>query len=152
MKIIVRKSDNVVIYGTDDNNTTIEVVDNNLVINGDVIATNVNESDYDLVTAEDEQLPTPFYVGYTTYIYSSGFSWSADYSSWNLKTHDCLKTLESQYSAKSEDPSYSPEERSAFLDYVVQCIAAWNVIYIPPTFEYPCPPDETFPFYPSCSL
>lgn len=150
MKIIVRKSDNVVIYGTNDNNTTIEVIDNNLVINGDVIATNVNEGDYDLVTAEDENLPTPFYVGYTTY--SSGFSWSSEYSTWNLKTHDCLKTLESQYIAKSEDTSYSEAERIAFLSYVDECILAWETTYLPPTFEYPCPPDELFPFYPSCSL
>lgn len=151
MKIITRKSDSVIIYGTNDNSTTIEVIDGNLLINGDVIATNVSESDYDLIENTGQDLRTPFYVGYMTYI-NGVFNYSSSYIAWNSKTHNCLDILIYQYYQKSEDDSYSEYEREQFRTYAMELEPIVAIQYLEPTFEYPCPPDELFPFYPLCSL
>lgn len=162
MKVIVRKSDSVVIWGTDDNDAIVKVVDNNLVINDQVIATDVNESEYDLIEDNSITLIQPFFVGYVTYtktwgaiirlFTSSGkFNYTEEYNIWNLKTHNCLSVIKDEYFAKSENPIYSKEEREEFLKYSGYCSLLGNIQYLSPTFEYPCPPDELFPFYPQCS-
>lgn len=151
MKIIVRKSDTIVIWGTNNNDTIVEVIDNNLVIDGQVIATNVNESEYDLVEDSSVNLIEPFFVGNVVY-YTGTFAYSTEYQLWNVKTHDCLQEIRGIYYIKSQDPQYSVEERQAFSDYYHELDVLINISHLPPTFEYPCPPDESFPYYPSCSL
>lgn len=151
MKIIVRTSDNVVIYGTNDNTTTIEVVNNNLLINGVVIATNVNESEYDLIEDYNQSLIEPFYVGSVVY-YTGTFAYSTEFQLFLEKTHNCLSEVRDIYYLKSQDPQYSPEEKQSFIDYYTELDSINNIAILPPTFEYPTPPDEMFPYYPSCSL
>ena len=150
MKIIVRKLDSIIIYGTNDNATTIDVVDNDLVIDGQVIATNVNEFDYDLIENTGQDLIEPFYVGYTTYT-NGVFAYTESYLLFNTKTHNCLITLSEEYTVKANDPAYTDEERIAFEEYVQTLNVVSQSEYLQPVFEYPCPPDELFPFYPKCS-
>jgi hypothetical protein len=150
MKIIVRKSDNVVIYGTNNNDTTIEVVDNNLIIDGQVIATDVTEDNFELVSDPTINLISPFFVGYVAWI--GTFTYTEQYQLFNVKTHNCLQEVRSAYYLKSQDPNYSVEERTAFKEYEESLEPLINTTYLEPTFLYPCPPDEIFPYYPSCSL
>jgi hypothetical protein len=150
MKIIVRKSDNVIIYGTNDNDTIIEVVDGNLLIDGQVIATDVKQEDYDLIESPLMNLIEPFFVGYI--LWDDGFFYTQEYIDFNINAHRCLLQIQDVYYAKSTDPEYTPEERQSFADYCESLGVYITQTYLEPTFMYPCPPDEIFPYYPPCSL
>jgi hypothetical protein len=150
MKIIVRKLDSVIIYGTNDNETNIEVIDNNFVVNGNIVATNVNEQNYDLIESPLQNLIDPFFVGYT--IWDDGFFYSQEYIDFNAKTHNCLQEVKDAYYLKSQDPQYSEEERQSFTDYCGVLDVEISVTYLNPAFVYPTPPDEMSPYIPSCSF
>jgi hypothetical protein len=149
MKIIVRKIDSVIIYGTNDNNTTIEVVDNNLEVNGQIIATDVNEENFELVSDPNIDLIDPFFVGYVAWI--GIFAYTEEYGKFNAKTHSCLQEIREAYYLKSIDPKYTTRERQSFVEYYTLLDGLISTTYLEPTFSYPCPPDEIFPYYPSCS-
>jgi hypothetical protein len=149
MKIIVRKADNVVIYGTNNNDTTIEVIDNNLVIDGQITATDVSESNFELVLEPAINLINPFFVGYVAWI--GAFVYTEQYQLFNVKTHNCLQEVRGIYYLKSQDPQYTEEERQSFVDYYTLLDDTINIAYLDPTFSYPVPPDEIFPYYPPCS-
>lgn len=150
MKILIRKSDSVVIWGTDNNAIVVEVIDNGLYIDGQLIATNVNEQNFQLIEEDGVNLINPFFIGYTNY--QNGFNYTNEYIFWNNKTHNCLLELTFQYEAKSEDILYTDEERIAFSEYVTALNYAFELQYLQPTFSYPTPPDEQFPFVPTCSI
>jgi hypothetical protein len=148
MKIIVRKSDNVVIYGTNNNDTSIEVIDNNLIIDGQIIATDVTEDNFELVSDPNIDLIDPFFVGYVAWI--GIFAYTEEYGKFNAKTHICLQEIRETYYLKSIDPKYTTEERESFVEYYTLLDEYVNTTYLDPTFSYPCPPDEVFPYYPPC--
>jgi hypothetical protein len=150
MKIIVRKADNVVIYGTNNNDTTIEVIDNNLIIDGQVIATDVTEDNFELVSDPMINLISPFFVGYVAWI--GTFAYTEQYQLFNVKTHSCLQEVRGIYYLKSQDPQYTEEERQSFVEYYTILDGFINISHLEPTFLYPCPPDEIFPYYPPCSI
>lgn len=150
MKIIIRKSDSVVIWGTDDNETIVELIDNNFVVNGQIVATDVDDSKYTLIEDINVVLIDPFFVGYVTY--NNEFQYTPEYIAWNNKTHNCLLQLTLEYDEKSEDIFYTDEERIAFAEYVQTLSYITLNEYIQPEFSYPTPPDEEFPFTPICSI
>jgi hypothetical protein len=149
MKIIVRKSDATIIWGTDNNNTEVVVSNNDLVIDGVVLATNVNSGEYELVSDTQSTLPSYFFVGYSVYV-NEVVSPSDEYILWNNKIHDCISTVQQEYIAKSLDEKYTKEERDAFFDYNLSLEELLEIEYIEPSFTFPCPPDEIFPYYPPC--
>jgi hypothetical protein len=149
MKIIVRKSDSIIIWGTNNNDIVVEVINNNLVIDGQVIATNINQADYDLIESPVMNLIDPFFVGYT--IWDDGFFYSEEYQKFNAETHICLQEIREVYYLKSQDPQYTEQERQSFVDYYTLLDEIYNITYLDPTFSYPVPPDEIFPYYPPCS-
>lgn len=149
MKIIVRKADSVIIYGTNNNQTTIEVINNNLVINGQIIATNINENNFELVEDDTIDLINPFFVGYTAWL--GYFEYTEEYQNFNSKTSSCLQKIREEYYLKSQDSQYSDEEKQSFVEYYTLLDNILNIEYLEPTFSYPIPPDESFPYYPNCS-
>jgi hypothetical protein len=149
MKIIVRKSDSVVIWGTNNNNSVIEVIDNNLIIDGQVIVTDVNEDNFELVDQPTLNLLDPFFVGYVSWV--GYLTYTETYQEFNSTTKNCLQEVRNNYYLKSQDTTYTQEEKQSFTDYYTLIDEILNIEYLDPTFSYPCPPDENFPYYPPCS-
>lgn len=150
MRIIVRDNDSIVIWGTNDNTTNVVVVNNQLRIDGKVVATNVQGNQYSLITVFDQVLIDPLYVGYVTYKDGS-FAYTLEYTNWLANTKNCLSNLITEYNLKAQDPSYTDQERIAFLGYADLCKIFWEKPYLSPSFYYPTPPDQTFPFVPACA-
>lgn len=151
MKVILKKSDSVVIWGTGNNNTRVELLGNNFVVDGKIIATGVNASNYELIEKENEELPSSFFVGYLKYV-EGVFSFTQKYTEFNNKTHNCLSQIKQEYLLKSESGDYNEEEKLSFKTYADEVGLLWSREFIEPEFVYPIPPDEMYPFIPVCSL
>lgn len=151
MKLIYRNTDSIIIWGTNDNETNVEVIDNNFVVNGSVVARGVDENNFTLVEDANVNLIDPFFVGYVLFV-NGVFEYTNEYTLWNEKTHNCISSLSVEYTDKSNDPQYTDEERAAFLEYVDALSLISSVEFIAPYFTYPTPPDEEFPYIPACSL
>ena len=136
MKLIIRKSDNVAIWGSDNNQTTVEVVDNKLVIDGVVIATGVDETNYTLVEEAERNLISPFFPGYVKYE-SEILSYTQQYLNMNEKFHSCTSTVYLEY--QDSHPEYADE-----------LLSILNIQYLEPSYQIPTPPDQDFPWYPNC--
>jgi hypothetical protein len=151
MKIILKKLDSVIVWGTNNNNTTVELIGDNFVVDGKIIATGVTASNYELIEKIDEELPSDFFVGYTEYK-EGVFNHTQNYILFNTKTHNCLTEIKEIYLFKSEDSVYNEEERLSFKTYADELDLFLSRKFIEPQFVYPIPPDETYPFIPTCSI
>jgi len=151
MKIIFRKSNNIVIWGTDNNSTQAELVDGNFIVDGQVVARGVNADNFELVEDLNSSLCTPFFVGYASYV-DGYLAPTEEYYSWNGKQKTCIQEVRLEYYLKSQDTQYTDEERQAFVDYYTLLDELNQTEFLDPTFSYPVPPDETFPYIPSCCL
>jgi len=148
MKILRKKDTNIVIFGTNNNSAQI-------VIDGPYITIDsvriYGLTDYDIIEDSNIQLPVPFFVGYQTFV-GGVFEFTPNYLTWNSKVFPCVKSVQDEYVAKSNDPSYSQQERDSFLEYAVSLNPIFNVPYIDPGFEVPFPPDEDIFWQPSCMI
>jgi hypothetical protein len=149
MKIIYRNSDNIVIWGTNDNNIQVEVINNDFLVDGVVVAKNVNENQFSLLEDNNEVLSNPFFVGYVTYV-NNYLTPTQSYLDWNLKIHNCITSVRNEYYNKSQNPEYSEKERASFVVYYSELDVIYNNTYIDPSWTFPCPPDEINPYYPPC--
>ena len=150
MKIIIRNSDKVLFWGTNNNNCEIEFTDNKFIVDGKVVLTNIKQTEYELIEDSAKQIPEDAFVGYVTY--TNVFEFTDEYLAFNTKTHNCLSTLRDEYYLKSQDDSYGEEERQNFSDYCGLLDIEKQVEHINPSFTYPIPPDSEFPFIPACSI
>ena len=92
MKLIYRNTDSIIIWGTNDNETNVEVIDNNFVVNGSVVARGVDENNFTLVEDANVNLIDPFFVGYVLFV-NGVFEYTNEYTLWNEKTHNCISSL-----------------------------------------------------------
>ena len=149
MKVIYRNINSIVVWGTDDNSAQVQVVNNNFVVNGVVVVTNVNENEFSLVEDENATLCNPFFVGYATYI-DGYLAPTESYLLWNDKQKTCIQEVRLEYYLKSQDPQYTEEERQSFVEYYTLLDEILNIEFLSPSWTFPCPPDEMFPYYPPC--
>lgn len=136
MKIITRNTENIVIWGTDNNETTIEIIDTNFVVDGIIVARNVQENNYVVIEKPELQLPTPFYPGFVKYE-DETFSYTEQYLNFNQKVHSCIEQVYNLY-------------LESFPEYAEVLYSTMQQVFIEPSYQIPCPPDQEYPWYPSC--
>jgi len=148
MKIIVRKRDNNVIYGTDDNSVNITMDGSTLSI-GSFKIKNYTPSDFFLVEDDSVNLINPFFSGYVEYN-NAELSLTNTYTEYNTNIKIIINNIINEYTEKSSDDSYSSEERAEFLEYA-QDLETYleDTTYVPPSYIFKTPPDQLYPWYPS---
>jgi hypothetical protein len=136
MKIIIRNTENIAIWGTDINETTIKVEGGKFIVDGNIVAINIQENSYVLIENPNQNLPNPFYPGYVKYE-DETFSYTEQYLNFNQKVHSCIQEVYNSY-------------LESFPEYAEVLYSILQREFIEPSFQIPCPPDELFPYYPPC--
>jgi len=151
MRILVRKRDNMVIYGTNDNSVSITVSESKLTI-GSFVVKGYTPEDFDIIEDDSATLIDPFFSGYVQYI-EGEMSLTSEYADYNSRVKSCMGTVVQEYLDKSNDESYSSEERADFLQYS-QDLDAYlqSTTHVPPSYTFDTPPGEIFPWQPSCMI
>jgi len=139
MKILKNNQNNIVIFGTNDNNCVYEIINNVLYLENIVIK---NFSDFNSTVYEIslESLPTPFYSGYHYYTIENGWSFTEEYYNVNTKNTTNINRLINEYTEKLNNPDLTQEERNMYFEYI-QLLELLNVQYTPPIITWPIPPD-----------
>lgn len=146
MKILTKKSTDIVIFGTNNNNAQV-IIDGNYITIDSIRIYGLTE--YNLIEDNNVQLPNPFFVGYQTY--SAGtFQFTQGYLDWNPKAHDCISSVKTEYIDKSNNQSYTPEQRQSFLNYANSLTPIISSTYIQPGLQVPIPPDQDYYWQPNC--
>lgn len=148
MKLIVRNRDNNVIYGTDNDSVSI-VIDGTTLHIGDFSIHNYKESDFTIVEDSSSNLIDPFFPGYVLYI-DGEMAYTDEYIDFNTSIHSCINSIADEYLVKSQDESYTADERQAFSDYSDILDEDLLIQYISPSYNFETPPDEMFPWSPAC--
>jgi hypothetical protein len=146
MKLIKNKLNDVILLGTNNNDSQI-IIDGDFIIIGDIKIYGL--SNYDIIEDNNIMLPNPFIVGYQTYV-DGTFILNQNYLKWNNDIKECINMVYTEYLNKSNDMSYSESERSEFLQYSNSLIPYIHSEFIGPEFIFKEPPDEDFFWSPSC--
>lgn len=149
MKLLVNKTNNYIFWATDNNETSVVFVDDLFKVNDVVVSTGFNKEDYFFIEEDNQNLPEDFFLGQMLYV-DGIFSFTQNYLAWNTNIHSCIESIKFEYLAKSENTEFSEEERTSFLNYSEELGVIQNTQYLNPTWQFPTPPDEIYPYTPSC--
>ena len=151
MRILVRKRDNIVIYGTNDNSVSITVSGSKLTI-GSFVIKGYTPEDFDIIEDDSATLIDPFFSGYVQYV-EGEMSLTSEYYDYNSRVKSCIANVVEEYQNKSNDESYSSEERADFLQYS-QDLDAYlqSITHVSPSYTFDTPPGEIFPWKPNCMI
>lgn len=154
MKIIIDKKSRVVIYGTNDDNTRIDMGfflhintwESSIRINDQIVIKDANLDDYELHSDPTKKLPYPFFTGYAILMDTGEVLTTSEYYYMNDKLHYVLTQEKEKHKKLMNEATTSEEEKVQYMNYIAKLNDYLFIKYLPPFFQVPTPPYEDEPW------
>jgi hypothetical protein len=154
MKGIVLKNSRVVVYATNNDETTIEMgfflgintwessikIDNQIVIRDAIL------EDFELFSEPNKKLPFPFFTGYAILTDTGDVVATSEYFYLNDKYHYIMTQEKEKHKKMINDQNTSEEQKTDYLHYISKLNDYLFIKYLPPFFQVPTPPYENEPW------
>jgi hypothetical protein len=154
MKGIVLKNSRVVIYGTNNDNTTIEMGfflgintwESSIRIDNQVVIKDANLDDFEMFSDPTKKLPYPFFTGYAILMDTGEVMATSEYFYMNDKLHYILTQEKEKHKKMMNDANTTEDQRTEYLHYIAKLNDYLFIKYLPPFFQVPTPPYEDEPW------
>jgi hypothetical protein len=154
MKIIIDKKTRLVIYGTDNDETKIEMGfflgintwESSIRIDDQIVIKDAALDDFEYFSEPTKKLPYPFFTGYAILMDTGEVMATSEYYYLNDKFHYVLTQEKEKHKKMMNDPNVGEKEKEEYLHYIGKINDYLFIKYLPPFFKVPTPPYEEEPW------